>query len=110
RAARILLQPAQSPSDALSGATLNQPQVAVLELIGSERIVVKVESAGQPPTAVKHKSAYHGSCAVSMLFECLGNRTEPRIERLSGKILHPILKRIRSSQNHGVRWPGQRHL
>src|SRR5207249_4349346 len=54
--------------------------------------------------------ADHGTGTVPMILECLGDRMELQIERWTSEILHTVLKRISSCQNHGMRWPSQRHL
>ena len=48
--------------------------------------------------------------SVSLLLEDLGDRAKTLVERLPGKILYPILKRIGSGQDELRVRPGQRHL
>src|SRR5436305_1692169 len=110
RPVRVLLQPLQCPRHAFSSATFNQTKIAILELLWSKRVIVKIEAASQPPTPVEDKCTHHRAGPVSMILERLSNRAKLGIQRRPRKILHAVLKRICPCQNHGVRRPGQRHL
>src|SRR5258708_2614343 len=102
RPVRVLLQPLQYPRHAPSSATFNQTKIAILELLWSNRVIIKIEAPGQPPTAVEDKCTHHCAGPVSMIFKGLRHRTELRRQRRPGKILHAVLKRIRPCQNHRV--------
>src|SRR5437764_3693697 len=110
RPVRVLLQPLQCPRHALSSATFNQTKIAILELLWSKRVIIKIEAPSQPPTPVEHKRAHHCAGPISMIFKRLRYGAELRRQRRTGKILHAVLKRIRPCQNHRVRRPSQRHL
>ena len=83
---------------------------AFLELLWRECIVIEIKSACEPPTAVKYERTHHRGRGVSLLLEDLSNGSKSRIQRLSGKILYSVLKRISAGQNHCMRWPSKWNL
>ena len=96
--------------DALAGPAIHQANVFLPKCFSREGVVVEIEAARQPPAAVQHERAYDRAGGIALLLENLGHRTEARVERLPGKILHAILKGISTRQDRGMRRPGQRHL
>ena len=106
----VFVEPPQRASNALSGAAIHQSDFFLLKRFGGEGVVVEIKAASQPPTAVQNERTDHCASGVALLFEQLSHRTKALIERLARKILHTVLKRIRTGQNGGVRRPGKRHL
>ncbi len=106
----VFIEPSQRASNALSGAAIHQSNFFLLKRFGGESVVVEIEAASQSPTAIQNERTDDCARGVALLFENLGHRTEALVERLAGKILHTILKRISAGQNGGVRRPGKRHL
>src|SRR5437588_6961479 len=96
--------------DTLGGFALYEPNVFLSEGARSKRVIVKVKTTRQPPTAVKDKCAYHCASSVATLLEGLRHGSELWSQWLASKVLHSILKRIRTRQDHGMRGPGQWHL
>ena len=78
---------------------IHQTNVFCLKYFRREGIVIKVKSAGQSPTTVQNKRAHDRACGIALLFENLSNGTKAFVEWLPSKILHTILKRIRTSQD-----------
>src|SRR6266699_5587438 len=74
RTLRIFLQPDQRMGDTFSRLAIDQAEVPVLKLLRRECVIVKIESARQSPTAVKHKRTDHGARPVAILFEGLSHR------------------------------------
>ena len=109
-AARSLLQPRERVRNTLSGPTIHQPNIFLLESFCRKRIVVEIETPCQAPTAVQYKRTHNRTGSVSSRLERLRYRSELRSEWLTGEILHSILKRICSRENHCMRGPCQRHL
>src|SRR5437764_460494 len=96
--------------DTLVGASVDESDVFAFECFSRERVVVIVEAARQPPTAVEYKRTHHGPCRIAVLFEGLRDSVELGREWLPGKVLHAILERVRSRENGRMRRPRQRHL
>src|SRR5207249_11366054 len=95
---------------ALLCTAIYQSKIAFDEGFWRERIVIELKAASESPTAVKYERTHHGGSRVAMLLENLRDRDKLRIQRLSGKIPHSILKRISAGQNHCMRWPRKWNL
>src|SRR4029077_4330015 len=110
RASRSFLQPGDGMRYALAGATVDQTGIFFLEGFRGEGIIVKVEAARQSPTPVENEGADHSSGGVTRLLEGLGHGAELLRQRLSGEILHAVLKWVSAGQDHRMRRPCKRDL
>src|ERR1700722_3228009 len=110
RTPRRLLQPGDGMRNAFGGATIDEAGFFLLEGFGGERVIVKIETARQTPTAIENEGTDNRSCAVARFLEGLGHGTKLRRQWLPRKILDAILKGIRAGEDHGMRGPGQRNL
>src|SRR5208283_3389430 len=102
RSPRSFVQPRDGMRYALPGGAIDQAGFFFLESPGRKRIIIKIEAAGQSPTAVEHERTDHGSGGVACLLESLGHGAKLLCQRLSGEILDAVLKRIGTSQDHGM--------
>ncbi len=106
----FLVEPIQRMRDTLAGFAIDQANVLLLEGFGGEGVVVEIETACQSPTSVQNEGTNHCTGGITLQFKGLSDRAELRRERLSGEILHPILKGICARQNDRMGRPGQRDL
>lgn len=72
-APRSFLQPRQRSRDTLAGLAVYESNVFLLKCLSRKGVIVKIETAGQPPTAVQNKRAHHRARGITLLFEDLGN-------------------------------------
>src|SRR5579859_5868214 len=107
RAPRSFLQPGNGVVHAFSSAAVHQSSIFLLESFRRKSVIIKVEAARQAPTPVENKGADHGSSGIARMLERLGHRAKLRRQRLSGEILHAVLKRVGAGQDHRMGWPCQ---
>src|SRR5258706_512046 len=66
-----------------------------------------VQASLQPPAAVQNVGTYDRGSFISLRLKCLRHAANLRPERLPGKVLHSVVKRIGPSEQAGMARQGQ---
>src|SRR5215469_16008144 len=58
-------EPGDGAVDTLSRFAIDQADVFLFESLGGKCVIIKIEAAGQSPTAVQHKGTDNRSCGIT---------------------------------------------